>query len=139
MFALFAEEEIDVVSVQAEPKSKNQTPQCTAKPKITFQKINKKEENMASDSEGEVTRISHNDLERKRRNELRNRFNSLRESIPSLNKNEKAAKITILRKASELIPVLQKEERKLLTEKEYQRRKHSELLKRLSKLSSVLK
>ena len=97
----------------------------------------KKEESSTSDSDCEVTRISHNDLERKRRNELRDRFNCLRESLPSLSNNDKAAKITILRKAYELIPGLQKEEQKLLTEKEQQRRKNAELLKKLSKLSSV--
>lgn len=156
MCVLFSEEEIDVVSVQTESKPKptatikqtTTTPTLnnTPKPRITLQKTQQKDSRKqddscsnTSDSEGEVTRISHNDLERKRRNELRNRFNNLRESIPALSNNEKAAKIVILRKASELVPVLQKEEKKLLAEKEQERRKHAELLRKLSKLNSKLR
>lgn len=139
-----------MVSVQVEPKakptlaSKEITASNTIKPRITLQKAyndtrGKDYTSGTSDSEGEVTRISHNDLERKRRNELRSRFNNLRESIPSLSTNDKAAKITILRKAYELMPVLQREEKKLLAEKEQEKRKHTELLRKLTKLNARLK
>lgn len=80
-------------------------------------------------------RISHNDLERKRRNDLRNRFQCLRKSIPSLQESERAAKITILRRAAELIPLLQKEEEKLLALKGEEKKRNAALLNTLMKLT----
>ncbi|EDO48798.1 predicted protein, partial [Nematostella vectensis] len=93
----------------------------------------------SSDSEPDNFRISHNDLERKRRNELRSRFNSLRKSIPELENNEKTAKIAILRKAYELVPRLQKEELRLKEEKNAEKRKNAALLEKLMKLTRACK
>lgn len=80
-------------------------------------------------------RISHNDLERKRRTDLRNRFQCLRKCIPSLEANERVAKIVILRRASELISLLRKEEEKLIAMKSYEKKRNAELLNKLTKLT----
>lgn len=151
------DEEIDVVSIQTNNETHKKSTSTTTnvaeqsrlsknvetaqlKPKITLQKFkDKREDSSTSDSECENTRISHNDLERKRRNELRNRFTALRESIPSLIDNEKAAKITILRKAYELILAAEKEEKRLIKEKDSERQKNDELLRKIIKLRKTSK
>lgn len=97
--------------------------------------------NEVSEQENEEgsARISHNDLERKRRNDLRNRFQCLRKCIPSLEDSERAAKITILRRASELIPTLRKEEERLIAVKNSEKRRNAELLNTLMKLTKKQK
>ena len=87
------------------------------------------------DSDEGNARISHNDLERKRRTDLRNRFQCLRKCIPSLEANERVAKIIILRRASELIPSLRSEEEKLIALKSYEKKRNAELLNKLTKLT----
>jgi hypothetical protein len=161
-FFLQTDEEIDVVSVQTVSKhekhktmparfvptntpedcSRSKTVEDTRlKPRLSLQRTREMKEDISStsDSDCETTRISHNDLERKRRNELRNRFNCLRVHIPSLKHNEKAAKITILRKADELITVLEKEEKKIIAEKDCERQRNAELLRKLIKLTKASK
>uniref|UniRef100_A0A8D2P222 BHLH domain-containing protein n=1 Tax=Zosterops lateralis melanops TaxID=1220523 RepID=A0A8D2P222_ZOSLA len=73
------------------------------------------EEEEIDDSE---RRRNHNILERQRRNDLRSSFLTLRDHVPELVKNEKAAKVVILKKATEYVHSLQAEEQKLLLEKE---------------------
>lgn len=82
----------------------------------------------ASDSEDNDKRRTHNVLERQRRNELKLSFFALRDEIPEVANNEKAAKVMILKKAAECIHSMQADERRLLSIKEQLRRK-SELLK----------
>ncbi|KAK3515384.1 hypothetical protein QTP70_018726 [Hemibagrus guttatus] len=94
-----------------------------------------------SDSEDNDKRRTHNVLERQRRNELKLSFFALRDEIPEVANNEKAAKVMILKKAAECIHSMQADERRLLSIKEQLRRK-SELLKhRLQQLrrSQLLK
>lgn len=81
-----------------------------------------------SDSEDNDKRKTHNVLERQRRNELKLSFFALRDEIPEVANNEKAAKVMILKKAAECIHSMQADERRLLSMKEQLRRK-SELLK----------
>lgn len=81
-----------------------------------------------SDSEDNDKRRTHNVLERQRRNELKLSFFALRDEIPEVANNEKAAKVMILKKAAECIHSMQADERRLLSLKEQLRRK-SELLK----------
>lgn len=81
-----------------------------------------------SDSEDNDKRRTHNVLERQRRNELKLSFFALRDEIPEVANNEKAAKVMILKKAAECIHNMQADERRLLSIKEQLRRK-SELLK----------
>lgn len=87
----------------------------------------------------EDNKTLHNDLERKRRNELKNRFNALRDCIPQLRYRERAPKIAILKKGVELILQQQEEEKKLLQEKENERAKNLKLLRRLTKLAKQSK
>ncbi|XP_034428580.1 transcriptional regulator Myc-A isoform X1 [Hippoglossus hippoglossus] len=81
-----------------------------------------------SDTEDYDKRRTHNVLERQRRNELKLSFFALRDEIPEVANNEKAAKVVILKKATECIYSMQTDEQRLLTLKEQLRRK-SELLK----------
>lgn len=89
-----------------------------------------------SDSEDHDKRRTHNVLERQRRNELKLSFFALRDEVPAVANNEKAAKVVILKKATEFIVGLQAEERKLLSTKEQLRRKCEHLKRRLEMLSS---
>ncbi|XP_030612426.1 transcriptional regulator Myc-A [Archocentrus centrarchus] len=89
-----------------------------------------------SDTEDYDKRRTHNVLERQRRNELKLSFFALRDEIPEVANNEKAAKVVILKKATECIYSMQSDEQRLLSLKE-QLRRRSELLKqRLAQLQS---
>lgn len=89
-----------------------------------------------SDSEDNDKRRTHNVLERQRRNELKRSFFALRDEIPDVANNEKAAKVVILKKATECILRMQTEEQKLISLKEQLRRKHEQLNHRLEVLQS---
>ena len=80
-------------------------------------------------------RISHNDLERKRRDELKRKFENLRTCVPELENNDRAPKVLILRKAQEFIPKLQEEESRLLFEKESLKIFQCRLMEKLVHLS----
>ncbi len=79
-------------------------------------------------------RESHNDLERKRRNDLKSSFHTLRSYVPSLQVNEKAAKVVILKKATDYIHELQNAEDNLSKELEVLRIKQKQLLENFVKL-----
>ncbi|KAL2097710.1 hypothetical protein ACEWY4_006917 [Coilia grayii] len=87
-----------------------------------------------SDSEDNDKRKTHNVLERQRRNELKRSFFALRDEIPDVANNEKAAKVVILKKATECILRMQSEEQKLVSVKEQLRRKCEQLNQRLESL-----
>ncbi|XP_067400972.1 N-myc proto-oncogene protein [Emydura macquarii macquarii] len=95
-----------------QPKSKNSSPRN-------------------SDSEDSERRRNHNILERQRRNDLRSSFLTLRDHVPELVKNEKAAKVVILKKATDYVHSLQAEEHKLLLEKEKLQARQEQLLKKI--------
>ncbi|XP_058658339.1 LOW QUALITY PROTEIN: N-myc proto-oncogene protein [Ammospiza nelsoni] len=84
-----------------------------------------------SDSEDSERRRNHNILERQRRNDLRSSFLTLRDHVPELVQNEKAAKVVILKKATEYVHSLQAEEQKLLLEKEKLQARQEQLLKKI--------
>ncbi|XP_074845069.1 N-myc proto-oncogene protein [Carettochelys insculpta] len=84
-----------------------------------------------SDSEDSERRRNHNILERQRRNDLRSSFLTLRDHVPELVKNEKAAKVVILKKATDYVHSLQAEEHKLLLEKEKLQVRQQQLLKKI--------
>jgi len=140
-FSLTDEDEIDVVSVTRDKTEKKSTSlksdttrEETVPPRKLRSRKNRSESSEQENEDGNA-RISHNDLERKRRNDLRTRFQCLRKSIPSLEETERAAKITILRRASELIPSLQKEEERLLALKDDEKKRNAALLNTLMKLT----
>ncbi|XP_012892129.1 PREDICTED: N-myc proto-oncogene protein-like [Dipodomys ordii] len=86
-----------------------------------------------SGSEGERRR-NHNILERKRRSDLRSSFLELKDHIPELVEKEKAAKVVILKKASDYIHELHAQEQRLLLEKETLEATKQQLLKQLNAL-----
>lgn len=87
-----------------------------------------------SDTEDYDKRRTHNVLERQRRNELKLSFFALRDEIPEVANNEKAAKVVILKKATECIYNMQSDEQTLLSLKEQLRRKSELLKQRLAQL-----
>ncbi|CAK6434869.1 unnamed protein product [Pipistrellus nathusii] len=84
-----------------------------------------------SDSEDSERRRNHNILERQRRNDLRSSFLTLRDHVPELARNDKAAKVVILKKATEFVHALQAEEQQLLLEKEKLQARQQQLLQKL--------
>lgn len=154
------EEEIDVVTIE-KPKRKR-LPQVTdeppakrlkpvaVKPKaaMSFPSLTKesKKDNIkrqsscTSDEESETSkRATHNVLERKRRNDLKTSFHVLREEVPDLKENERAPKVTILRKAKDYVDKLKKDEVRLLAELEKLRHRNEELLERFYSLGQKRK
>ena len=89
-----------------------------------------------SDTEDYDKRRTHNVLERQRRNELKLSFFALRDEIPEVANNEKAAKVVILKKATECIYNMQSDEQRLLLLKEQLSRKSELLKQRLAQLHS---
>lgn len=87
-----------------------------------------------SDTEDYDKRRTHNVLERQRRNELKLSFFALRDEIPEVANNEKAAKVVILKKATECIYSMQSDEQRLMSLKEQLRRKSELLKQRLAQL-----
>ncbi|XP_077410428.1 transcriptional regulator Myc-A isoform X2 [Vanacampus margaritifer] len=87
-----------------------------------------------SDSEDHDKRRTHNVLERQRRNELKLSFLALRDQIPEVANNDKAAKVLILKKAAECVRGMQADERRLLSLKEQLRRRGQLLAHKLSTL-----
>uniref|UniRef100_A0A4X2M9Q5 MYCN proto-onco, bHLH transcription factor n=1 Tax=Vombatus ursinus TaxID=29139 RepID=A0A4X2M9Q5_VOMUR len=84
-----------------------------------------------SDSEDSERRRNHNILERQRRNDLRSSFITLRDHVPELVKNDKAAKVVILKKATEYVHSLQAEEHRLQLEKKKLIARQEQLLKKV--------
>ena len=84
-------------------------------------------------------RASHNVLERKRRNDLKSSFHTLRSYVPTLSSVEKAAKVVILKKATDYIHELRKTEDDLAKEKDDLKTRQRELLERFIKLKPKVK
>lgn len=93
----------------------------------------------SSDSEENDKRRTHNVLERQRRNELKRSFFALRDQIPEVAKNDRAAKVVILKKATEHIESIQSDEQRLMSEKEHLRKKREQLKHRLEQLRNSCK
>lgn len=84
-------------------------------------------------------RASHNVLERKRRNDLKSSFHTLRSYVPALCNIDKAAKVIILKKATDYIHELKKAEDVLEKEKDELKTRQRELLERFIKLKPKAK
>ncbi|XP_064010351.1 myc proto-oncogene protein [Pogoniulus pusillus] len=87
-----------------------------------------------SDSEENDKRRTHNVLERQRRNELKLSFFALRDQIPEVANNEKAPKVVILKKATEYVLSIQRDEHRLISEKEQLRERREQLKHKLEQL-----
>ncbi|XP_044075690.1 transcriptional regulator Myc-2-like isoform X3 [Siniperca chuatsi] len=90
-----------------------------------------------SDGEDDDKRRTHNVLERQRRNELKMSFLTLRDEVPAVANNDKAAKVVILKKATEFIMEIREDERRLLTTKDELRKRSRELKHRLEQLRTL--
>lgn len=84
-----------------------------------------------SENDSEFTRATHNVLERKRRNDLKLKFQKLRDCVPELKDNDRAPKVSILRKSWEFISHIKQEEIKLAAELEKQKKINAMLLRKL--------
>ncbi|XP_017573544.1 N-myc protein [Pygocentrus nattereri] len=84
-----------------------------------------------SDSEDSERRRNHNILERQRRNDLRSSFLTLRDQVPELAHNDKAAKVLILKKAAEYVGSLETQELRLRQEKDRLQARRQQLIRRL--------
>lgn len=100
----------------------------------------KRQSSSTSDEEGDLSkRATHNVLERKRRNDLKTSFHILREEVPDIKDNERAPKVTILRKAKDYVDKLKKDEMRLQAELAKERRKNEDLLDRFYALGQKRK
>ncbi|XP_068672753.1 transcriptional regulator Myc-like [Montipora capricornis] len=90
-----------------------------------------------SENDSEFTRATHNVLERKRRNDLKLKFQKLRDCVPELKDNERAPKVSILRKSWEYISHIKQEEIKLVAELEKQKKINATLLRKLLALNQA--
>lgn len=90
-----------------------------------------------SENDSEFTRATHNVLERKRRNDLKLKFQKLRDCVPELKDNERAPKVSILRKSWEYISQIKQEEIKLVAELEKQKKINAVLLRKLLALNQA--
>ncbi|KAE8282208.1 Protein L-Myc-1b [Larimichthys crocea] len=88
----------------------------------------------SSDCEDTDKRKAHNFLERKRRNDLRSRFLSLRDEIPGLADCPKTPKVAILTRATEYLQQLHASERQKAQERKQLKAKQLQLLQRLAHL-----
>lgn len=89
----------------------------------------------SSDSEdGECRRSQHNVLERKRRNELKYSFHTLRDNVPDLGTQEKAPKVVILKKATDYILKLRRTDKFYCSELKQLQQRQEQLKRRLSAL-----
>ncbi|XP_033950879.1 protein L-Myc-1b [Pseudochaenichthys georgianus] len=88
----------------------------------------------SSDCEDTDKRKAHNFLERKRRNDLRSRFLSLRDEIPGLADCPKTPKVAILTRATEYLQQLHVSERQKAQERKQLKSRQLQLLQRLALL-----
>ncbi|XP_045914023.1 protein L-Myc-1b [Micropterus dolomieu] len=88
----------------------------------------------SSDCEDTDKRKAHNFLERKRRNDLRSRFLSLRDEIPGLADCPKTPKVAILTRATEYLQQLHTRERQKAQERKQLKARQLQLLQRLAQL-----
>nr|XP_033935313.1 transcriptional regulator Myc-A-like [Pseudochaenichthys georgianus] len=135
------EEEIDVVTVERRKTSQHSNPSILKRCKLDIQQHNyaapQPPRHPVSKPAGEdlhARRRTHNVLERNRRNDLKRSFSALREETPAVGHNEKAAKVLILKTATEFICELREEEGRLVREEEAQRRRNRRLRRTLRTL-----
>uniref|UniRef100_A0A8C4RBN7 BHLH domain-containing protein n=1 Tax=Eptatretus burgeri TaxID=7764 RepID=A0A8C4RBN7_EPTBU len=121
------EEEIDVVTVEKLHWSSSTTAGCMSRQSSAG--------SSGSDSSDDLERRrTHNILERQRRDSLRSCFTRLREQLPDLRHQPRAAKVAVLRRAAEHARALQAEENRLHAEQKRLQTRQAQLRARLQKL-----
>ncbi|TRY93366.1 hypothetical protein DNTS_032859, partial [Danionella cerebrum] len=88
-----------------------------------------------SDSEDSIE-VRRNFLERKRRDDLRSRFQALRKEIPGLSSSSKTSKVAILTRATEYVLQLHSSQRRQAREKRKLKAKQQQLLHKISALKN---
>lgn len=124
------------------PQGLNQSPRSTQEQyfrQLALERLRAHEkaeelDHLNNNTEPELSRATHNVLERQRRNDLKLRFNILRDNIPELVNNEKAPKIQILKKSLEYVASLKSQEQRMLADLELEKQRKIILLKRLQAL-----
>lgn len=116
-----------------EEEEEDEEPQCKRTCMASGQTASPSETFLNSDPEDTDRRRNHNFLERKRRNDLRSRFLTLRDQIPGL-ESSKTPKVAILTQATEYLEELHIRERRQLQERKRLRARQQQLLRRLSEL-----
>ena len=91
---------------------------------------------MLGEPEGLEKRAQHNVLERKRRNDLKYSFQCLRDCVPQLETQERAAKVVILQTAAECIRDLHAQEALLSRKLDNEYRRREQLERRLALLQT---
>ena len=89
---------------------------------------------LVDDLDPTARRASHNVLERKRRIDLKRSFERLRECVPNLEREEKAPKVVVLKKALMHILALKNEEKELAEQKRILQIENQELTARIKKM-----
>ena len=84
---------------------------------------------------GDIVRF-RNSLERKRRSEMNCKYDKLRRCIPEIERRQKVAKIVVLRSAIEYIQDLHRQDKVLTKQKNIEKLKNEELLRKLVRISS---
>ncbi|XP_062506627.1 transcriptional regulator Myc-1-like isoform X2 [Corticium candelabrum] len=124
---------------QAKPRRDCQPRICSAASSLAGQRRvsvrRSSSRNEDSENELESKRTTHNHLERKRRNDLKSSFQGLRMNVPDIKDNEKAPKVAILKKASEHIMELRKDDERLAAELAKEKQRHEALLKQYNALN----
>lgn len=125
--------ELPVTKKRTEPRGVKRTRQYKSS-------YTKKRTHHSSDSEPEPSekRSLHNNMERQRRIDLRNAFEDLRLLVPEVNKKERAAKVVILREASQYCKFLTNSHQNYVTHLEELKRKQEWLRSRVSNLRRKL-
>ncbi|XP_041357316.1 myc protein-like [Gigantopelta aegis] len=105
--------------------------------KSACKKLNAARDSVRNNSDSDefcegVKRTQHNVLERKRRNDLKYSFFTLRDNVPDLNDKDKAPKVLILKKAADHILELRRQDVKLAKELTVVKDRHEALRKTLS-------
>ncbi|XP_033645050.1 myc protein [Asterias rubens] len=92
----------------------------------------------SSDSEDTEKRACHNVLERKRREDLRTSFLLLRDEVPELGTCDRAAKVVILKKATDYVSSLRDREETLRMDMATEKNRNLQLRRRLEALLAPL-
>lgn len=122
------------------PANKKRTDSRGVKRTKQYKSYTKRRIHHSSDSEPEPSekRSLHNNMERQRRIDLRNAFEDLRHLVPEVSKKERAAKVVILREASQYCRFLTSSHQNYLTHIEELKRKQEWLRSRVSSLRRKL-
>lgn len=91
----------------------------------------------AVDTEDKERRMTHNAMERQRRNKLKNGLLRLQDNIPELSNNDKASTVVILQCAKESIRNLETENHRLTQKKDKLRERQEQLKVKLGQLERL--